>query len=100
MNQTVTCTQKYKYPHPSETIYTVYTKSKCTFCEKVKDFFIDSGFEYTVILCDDFLVKNKMEFLEFIESISGVPHNTFPMVFHKGNFVGGYNDTLTYCAYQ
>lgn len=87
------------YPLPSDKMYTIYTKSKCTYCTKVKEYLDDSGFEYNTILCDDFLVK-KLEFLEFIESIAGVPHNTFPMVFHKGIFVGGYNDTLKYCAFQ
>lgn len=88
------------YPEPSKQIYTIYTKSKCIYCDKVKEFLMDSGFEYNIILCDDFLAKNKIEFLKFIESIAGVPHNTFPMVFHKGKFVGGYNDTLKYCAFQ
>jgi glutaredoxin len=90
----------YIYPQPSKTMYTIYSKSNCKYCEKVKDYFADIGFEYNIILCDDFLVKNKVEFLEFIESMSGIPYNTFPIVFHKGGFVGGYNDTLKYCAFQ
>lgn len=91
--------QKVDYPLPSKTMYTVYTKTNCKYCEKVKDYLMDSGFEYNVILCDDYLVK-KIDFLEFIENIAEVPYNTFPMVFHKGNFVGGYNETLKYCAFQ
>jgi len=87
------------YPMPTKTGFTVYSKTGCTYCDKVKLFLTDAGYEYTTIMCDDILKSNKMDFLEFIESIAGVPYNTFPMVFHNQNFVGGYNDTVKYAAF-
>lgn len=87
-----------EYPVP-KTGFTIYTKTGCTYCDKVKDFLTDAGHEYSTILCDDFLKLNKIGFLEFIESIADVPYNTFPIVFHNNQFVGGYNDTVKYCAF-
>ncbi len=84
---------------PSRTGFTIYSKTGCIYCDKVKSFLTDSGYEYTVIMCDDILKSNKIDFLDFIESISGVPHNTFPIVFHNGNFIGGYNDTVKFSAF-
>lgn len=89
-----------EYPTPLKSGFTIYTKTGCNYCDKVKAFLTDSGYEYTTILCDDILKSNKMGFLEFIESISDVPYNTFPMVFHNGDFIGGYNDTVKFCAFQ
>jgi glutaredoxin len=87
------------YSIPTKTGFTIYTKSNCTYCDKVKAFLSDTGHTYTTVLCDDYLKKNKIDFLEFIEAIAGVPYNTFPMVFHNSNFVGGYNDTIKYSAF-
>jgi len=86
------------YPTPNTTGFTVYTKTNCGYCDKVKTLLTSSGYEYTAILCDDYLI-DKNAFLEFIESIAGIPYNTFPMVFHNSKFVGGYNDTIKYIPF-
>jgi len=87
------------YPTPNATGFTIYTKTNCGYCDKVKSLLTSSGYPYTAILCDDYLKNDKMAFLEFIESIANVPYNTFPMVFHNSNFVGGYTDTMKYMAF-
>ncbi len=88
-----------EYPLPTPCGFTIYSKTGCTYCEKVKAFLTDAGHEYTIINCDEILKTNKIEFLEFIESIANIPYNTFPMVFHNKNFVGGYTDTVKFAAF-
>ncbi len=88
------------YPLPTRG-FTVYTKTNCVYCDKVKKHLTDNNYSYNVILCDDYLktTRSKVEFLEFIESIAGVPYNTFPMVFYNNDFVGGYNETVKYTVF-
>jgi glutaredoxin len=76
--------------------YTIYTKSNCPYCTKVKDLLQNVEPQPIIINCDDYLSSNdtKEEFLDFIKSINGgVAHRTFPMVFYKGKFIGGFTDT-------
>jgi hypothetical protein len=40
----------------------------------------------------------KEEFLKFIQECIGKPHRTFPMVFFKGVFVGGFIETHKLCT--
>lgn len=87
------------YPTPNTEGFTIYTKTNCAYCDKVKSLLTSSGHEYTAFLCDEYLNDDKIAFLEFIESIAEIPYNTFPMVFHNSKFVGGYNDTMKYIAF-
>jgi glutaredoxin len=77
--------------------YTVYTKTDCQFCTKVKILLEDLELEYTAINCDKYLEADKAAFLEFIKQRAGKEHKTFPMIFHNGVFIGGFMDTKAYC---
>ena len=82
---------------PQKTGYTIYTKSKCNYCDKVKELFADgsyNGITPLFINCDSFLEEEdtKKNFLIDIEKYVGKPHKTFPMVFKNGLFVGGSED--------
>jgi glutaredoxin len=50
--------------------------------------------------CDDYLVENKEDFLLFIQQMAGKEYKTFPMIFHNGNFLGGFTDTKEYYEKQ
>jgi glutaredoxin len=76
---------------PCENI-TVYTKSNCIYCTKVKELLPDAQ----IVLADVYLKKNRQNFLNYIASISGKKPNTFPMVFWHKRFIGGYDDTKQY----
>jgi glutaredoxin len=78
---------------PSETIYTIYSKSGCTFCTKVKNLLIEKNYAFDFIDCDEYLLEDKEGFLKFIQEKAGKEYKTFPMVFRAGYFVGGYNET-------
>ena len=80
--------------HPNTKGYTVYSKSSCPFCTKVKYLLEEHSKEFNVINCDEYLIENKEEFLSFIETLTdGVKHRTFPMVFLDGKFIGGFTET-------
>lgn len=85
---------------PSLDTYTVYCKSGCPYCEKTKLLLnttttTNTNFSKPLIVdADEYLLKDKEKFLDFIEKIASVSYRFFPMVFYKGKFIGGYNETL------
>jgi glutaredoxin len=85
------------YPLPEKFGYTVFTRKNCTFCDKLKHLFFSEAIEdIKWIESDEFIATNKYAFLLHVENCAGVVHTTFPIVFHNGSFVGGYNDTVAY----
>jgi glutaredoxin len=76
--------------------FTVYGKTDCPYCLKVKDLLAEYNEPMTYVNCDEYLVANKDAFLAFIKAKSGKEHKTFPMVFSDGKFVGGYTDTIQF----
>lgn len=81
-------------PSPSYDGYTIYSKSNCSFCIKVKDFLDREKCKYIVVDCDEYLKNNREEFLNEIKTYTKVEWNTFPYVFLDGNFIGGYQETI------
>jgi len=68
--------------------YTVFTKSKCKWCDKIKELIPHARF----INCDDML-KNRNQFLAQMDALTGCKHRTFPFVFYDHEFIGGYAKT-------
>ena len=82
---------------PSNKEYTIYSKSGCPNCIKVKELLQSNNIEFTVIDCDDYLIERKPEFLLFIQELTSREWKTFPIVFTSdGIFVGGFTDTRLY----
>lgn len=81
---------------PSEQKFTIYSKSGCINCRKVKDLLKNNNLEYEIVDCDDYLLEDKDNFLLFIQSYSVSNWKSFPMVFHDGKFIGGYDETVKY----
>lgn len=81
---------------PCKNNFTIYSKSGCVNCRKVKDLLKKNNIEYEIVDCDDYLLDNKDIFLSFIQSYSAIQWKTFPMVFHNGKFIGGYEETVKY----
>jgi glutaredoxin len=84
------------FTKPSLTGFTVYSKSGCSNCIIVKKIIKEKNFLLQEINCDEYILEDKDEFLNFIESIVGHNHKTFPIVFYEGEYVGGLNDTTKY----
>ena len=91
--------QNINVPLPRKTGYTIYTKTKCKYCDNVKLLLRE---EYPlIVLCDPFLEDEvtRGTFLEFMDKHTNEPeHRTFPFVFFNGIFVGGYDKTEEYYA--
>jgi glutaredoxin len=82
-----------EFEKPSESVYTIYSKSGCTFCVKVKKLMQEKNLAFDLIDCDEYLLEDKDGFLKFIENLTGKEYRTFPMVFCKNKFIGGFTET-------
>jgi glutaredoxin len=82
---------------PSKNEYTIYSKSGCSNCTKVKELLLSNNIPFIVIDCDEYLIEVKAEFLLFIQELTSREWKTFPMVFsNDGLFIGGFTDTRLY----
>jgi len=82
-----------EFEEPSKTAFTIYSKSGCTFCTKVKKLLLEKNYAFDMIDCDDYLIEDKEGFLIFIKERAGKEYKTFPMVFRCGVFLGGFTET-------
>lgn len=82
------------YIMPSNDTYTIYTKSSCPFCVKAKEFLKNETPEPLIVNCDEYLVENKASFLSFLKLLTIIEYKTFPLIFFKGIFIGGYTDIV------
>lgn len=63
--------------------YTIYTKSNCSSCEKLKELLKEA----TYINCDSYL-EDVDAFLDFLDTITDKQPTKFPMVFLDGKYIG------------
>ena len=76
--------------------FTIYSKSGCPNCVKVKTLLKENNAPFAVIDCDEFILEDKSGFLQFIHLLVGREYKTFPMVFLHETFIGGFKDTEEY----
>lgn len=81
---------------PSNLGFTIYSKSGCLNCSKVKKLLQDNAINYNLIDCDDYIIEDKPDFLFFIKQVACVDVKVFPIIFHNGTFIGSYNETKDY----
>lgn len=84
------------YPVPSDTGYTIFSKSGCHFCIEAKTAL--KQYNPEIINCDKYLALNRTGFLTHIKEQTGQDYKTFPMIFHNAKFIGGYTDLIKYMA--
>ena len=92
-----------QFEKPGKDGYTIYTKTNCPYCSKVKELLKSEIPEPTIIHCDSYLEDSDLKevFLTWMQSINGsVNHRTFPMVFYQEKFIGGFTDTEKFYAKQ
>jgi len=85
-----------EFEKPSDTDFTVYSKSGCPNCSNVKKILNDKNLIFNVVDCDDYIIEDKKNFLLFINNLSQREIKQFPIVFYAGNIIGGYNETMDY----
>ena len=81
---------------PLDYDFTIYSKSGCINCRKLKDLFKSKNINFIIVDCDEYLFEDKETFLSFIKEYSTIEWKTFPIVFHNGKFIGGYNETIDF----
>ena len=84
------------FPYPEKDKLTIYSKSGCPNCIKVKELLKEKKVLFNVVDCDEYILENKEEFLLFIKNIIGKEQKMFPMVFDYKCFIGGYDETNKY----
>jgi len=85
-----------EFPHPEKGKITVYSKSGCINCTKVKTLLKDKSITFNIIDCDEFILEYKEDFLSFIQTLIGKEYKIFPIVFDNNKFIGGFNETNKY----
>jgi len=85
-----------EFEEPAKSGFTVYSKSGCINCNKVKSLLKEKNLIFSVIDCDEYIIENKEDFLLFIKEKANREYKMFPMVFYDGSFIGGYSDTQEY----
>ena len=81
------------YEAPSSKGFTVYTKSGCLNCPKVKSLLKEK--ELKIVDCDEYLIEDRNDFLSYMTRIAKTDVKMFPMVFNDGLYIGGYEETKT-----
>ena len=87
------------YLKPMDGLYTVYTRSGCSYCKMVMELLKNEDPPADEICCDEYIAHSKPQFFQFIKQISGQNHTTFPVVFLDGEFIGGYTETRAFLNY-
>jgi len=90
-----------EFIQPSTTSYTIYSKSGCPNCKKVKELLETKHISFITIDCDDYLVETRAAFLLFIMNLTSRDWKSFPIVFNNDSkFIGGFIDTREYLEKQ
>jgi glutaredoxin len=86
-----------KFPLPNVSdIWTIYSINPCPYCRKAKELLTTQGEKFALINCNDYKKNNREEFLQFICDLTQTEHKTFPIIFHEGKFIGGYDKLCIY----
>jgi glutaredoxin len=81
---------------PLNTGFTIYSKSGCSNCTKVKQLLRDKQIFFLEVDCDEFLIEDKERFLLFIKERANKEYRTFPMIFKDAKFIGGFAETQSF----
>jgi glutaredoxin len=82
-----------EFQKPSYDFFSVYSKINCPNCTKIKNILQSYKIEYNEIQCDEYLINNKDDFLNFISFLADIKIKQFPIIFYKGKYIGGYKET-------
>ena len=85
-----------EFEFPSDKGFTVYSKSGCPNCIKVKNLLKEQKLTFNIVDCDELLIQDKENFLNVIRELSQYEVKQFPIIFHERKFIGGYNEIKSY----
>ena len=78
---------------PQTNGFTIYSKSGCPNCTRIKKILSEKKQTVFEIQCDEYLIENKESFLSFIKNLAQKEWKVFPIIFNNGAFIGGFNET-------
>ena len=81
---------------PTTAGFTVYSKSNCMNCKKIKTILLENNLFFINVDCDEFVIEDKAAFLLFIKEHANTEVTQFPMIFNNGEFIGGFVETKEY----
>ncbi len=84
-----------EFAEPYISGFTIYSKSGCHNCTKLKNILHEYSLFFLEIDCDKYLIEERDRFLSFIRDKTGKQITTFPIVFYEGKYIGGYNEAAT-----
>jgi glutaredoxin len=88
-----------EFIEPSILGFTVYSKSGCPNCLKIKSLLKEKNLLFVVVDCDEYILEEKEAFLLFIKNLTCAKNEDrflFPIVFYDKQFIGGYKETCEY----
>ena len=85
-----------EFAEPQLNGFTIYSKSGCHNCSKIKKILTEKNLFFLEVQCDEYLIEERDNFLSFIENKIGKSYKAFPMVFYNGKFIGGFVEASEY----
>jgi glutaredoxin len=85
-----------EFTKPADSGFTIYSKSGCVNCLRVKNFLEVNNISFLSVDCDDYLLEDKKGFVLFLCKAANEELKVFPIVFNNGTFIGGYLETKDY----
>lgn len=85
-----------EFEKPFDKRFTVYSKSGCPNCSKVKKLLNEKNLLFNVVDCDEYIIEDKGKFLLFIKEQAKREIKQFPIIFHEGTLIGGYSEVKEY----
>lgn len=82
-----------EYTTPNEKDFTIYSRSGCHYCTKVKQLLKSKSYIFSIVDCDEYVLEDKEGFLNYMKSFTNKEIKGFPMVLYNKTFIGGYNET-------
>ena len=64
---------------PKEKGFTIYSKSGCPNCTRIKKIFTENNETFVEINCDEYLIEDKESFLSFIKNLAQKEWKVFPI---------------------
>jgi glutaredoxin len=88
--------------YPIEKGWTIYSISKCEYCDKSKLYLESIGEEINIINVDDVIKKKytKQKFLDHIYLMTGQNIKYFPMIFKDKEYIGGFKELIEYYGFD
>lgn len=85
-----------EFKNPNDKDFTVYSRSGCHYCTKVKQLLKSKEHIFSVVDCDEYILEDRDNFLNYMKELAKKEIKGFPMVFHNKYFIGGYIETKDY----